>query len=311
MQTTTSTEQGTNAANDSNNTHFQSGTSNTGHSDTTNEENVSTSSLSEENISRINLKDFKEMAASKINSSANTTWLFDDINCYRVTIQKTLDGNLKTYPINGALFTLNMNSGQLFVKVIHTSRWEGLKRLAQTSKVVAAEELAALIQAIPDALHPQNLLTTRSGVLPMIKEHLKEWPEIQLSACSFRLPLQALMRVEKFHDIVLKATESTMVFFIVYDDWLNDLSPAAAFRRLLIILQAILANTDAALNIINARKDSIASNHIWPTLSSHEWTQMETQLKKIMIDHYAAVHNIPVESITEEKIEELIYGEEW
>ncbi|KHJ87683.1 PROCN domain protein [Oesophagostomum dentatum] len=58
-------------------------------------------------------------------------WFVDDTNVYRVTIHKTFEGNLTTKPINGAIFIFNPRTGQLFLKIIHTSVWAGQKRLSQ------------------------------------------------------------------------------------------------------------------------------------------------------------------------------------
>ena len=73
-------------------------------------------------------------------------WFVDDTNVYRVTIHKTFEGNLTTKPINGAIFIFNPRTGQLFLKIIHTSVWAGQKRLGQLAKWKTAEEVAALIR---------------------------------------------------------------------------------------------------------------------------------------------------------------------
>jgi len=57
-----------------------------------------------------------------------------------VTIHKTFEGNLTTKPINGAIFIFNPRTGQLFLKIIHTSVWAGQKRLGQLAKWKTAEE---------------------------------------------------------------------------------------------------------------------------------------------------------------------------
>lgn len=44
---------------------------------------------------------------------------------------QTFEGNLTTKPINGAIFIFNPRTGQLFLKIIHTSVWAGQKRLGQ------------------------------------------------------------------------------------------------------------------------------------------------------------------------------------
>jgi len=60
----------------------------------------------------------------------------DDTNVYRVTIHKTFEGNLTTKPINGAIFIFNPRTGQLFLKIIHTSVWAGQKRLGQVNFIL-------------------------------------------------------------------------------------------------------------------------------------------------------------------------------
>jgi pre-mRNA-processing factor 8 len=72
-------------------------------------------------------------------------WFVDDTNVYRVTIHKTFEGNLTTKPINGAIFIFNPRTGQLFLKIIHTTVWAGQKRLGQLAKWKTAEEVMPLI----------------------------------------------------------------------------------------------------------------------------------------------------------------------
>ena len=76
----------------------------------------------------------------------NIIWFLDDTNVYRVTIHKTFEGHLTTKPINGVVFIFNPRTGQLFLKIIHTSTWAGQSRLGQLSKWKTAEEVAALIR---------------------------------------------------------------------------------------------------------------------------------------------------------------------
>ena len=85
-----------------------------------------------------------------------------------MTIHKTFEGNLTTKPINGAIFVFNPRTGQVFVKVIHTSTWAGQKRLSQLAKWKTAEEVAALIRCVGvcgwgDACHGKELFASRRG----------------------------------------------------------------------------------------------------------------------------------------------------
>jgi pre-mRNA-processing factor 8 len=97
--------------------------------------------------------------------SNQVIWFVDDTNVYRVTIHKTFEGNLTTKPINGAIFIFNPRTGQLFLKIIHTSVWAGQKRLSQLAKWKTAEEVAALIRSLPIEEQPKQIIVTRKGML--------------------------------------------------------------------------------------------------------------------------------------------------
>ncbi|PSN29391.1 Pre-mRNA-processing-splicing factor 8, partial [Blattella germanica] len=174
----------------------------------------------------------------------------DDTNVYRVTIHKTFEGNLTTKPINGAIFIFNPRTGQLFLKIIHTSVWAGQKRLGQLAKWKTAEEVAALIRSLP--------------------VHLLDFPNIVIKGSELQLPFQACLKVEKFGDLILKATE-----------------PQMAFSRLILILRALHVNTERTKVILKPDKTTITEpHHIWPTLTDEEWIKVEVQLKDLILADY-------------------------
>jgi hypothetical protein len=78
-------------------------------------------------------------------------------------------GNTK--PINGAIFIFNPRTGQLFLKIIHTSVWAGQKRLGQLAKWKTAEEVAALIRSLPVEEQPKQIIVTRKGMLDPLEVH--------------------------------------------------------------------------------------------------------------------------------------------
>ena len=140
-------------------------------------------------------------------------WFVDDTNVYRVTIHKTFEGNLTTKPINGAIFIFNPRTGQLFLKIIHTSVWAGQKRLGQLAKWKTAEEVAALIRSLPVEEQPKQIIVTRKGMLDPLEVHLLDFPNIVIKGSELQLPFQACLKVEKFGDLILKATEPQMCLF--------------------------------------------------------------------------------------------------
>lgn len=61
-------------------------------------------------------------------------------------------------------------------------------------------------------------------VSPSVQVHLLDFPNIVIKGSELQLPFQACLKVEKFGDLILKATEPQMVLFNLYDDWLKTIS---------------------------------------------------------------------------------------
>eukprot|EP00475_Leptophrys_vorax_P028124 TRINITY_DN40512_c0_g1_i2.p1 TRINITY_DN40512_c0_g1~~TRINITY_DN40512_c0_g1_i2.p1 ORF type:complete len:835 (-),score=203.10 TRINITY_DN40512_c0_g1_i2:50-2554(-) len=240
-----------------------------------------------------------------------TIWFVDDTNVYRVTIHKTFEGNLTTKPINGAIFVLNPRTGQLFLKIIHTSVWAGQKRLGQLAKWKTAEEVCALIRALPTEEQPQQIIVTRKGMLDPLEVHLVDFPNIVIKGSDLQLPFQACLKVEKFGDLILKATEPQMCLFNLYDDWLDTVSSYTAFSRLILILRALHVNNERTKIILKPDKTTITQkHHVWPSLSDEEWIKVEFALRDLILADYAKKNNVNVNSLTQSEIRDIILGAE-
>ncbi|MCL4147963.1 UNVERIFIED_CONTAM: hypothetical protein GTU68_027590, partial [Idotea baltica] len=238
-------------------------------------------------------------------------WFVDDTNVYRVTIHKTFEGNLTTKPINGAIFIFNPRTGQLFLKIIHTSVWAGQKRLGQLAKWKTAEEVAALIRSLPVEEQPKQIIVTRKGMLDPLEVHLLDFPNIVIKGSELQLPFQACLKVEKFGDLILKATEPQMVLFNLYDDWLKNISSYTAFSRLILILRALHVNNDRTKVLLKPDKTTITEpHHIWPSLTDEEWVKVEVQLKDLILADYGKKNNVNVASLTQSEIRDIILGME-
>ncbi|KAG0196686.1 Pre-mRNA-processing-splicing factor 8 [Mortierella sp. GBA30] len=238
-------------------------------------------------------------------------WFVDDTNVYRVTIHKTFEGNLTTKPINGAIFIFNPRTGQLFLKIIHTSVWAGQKRLGQLAKWKTAEEVAALIRSLPVEEQPKQLIVTRKGMLDPLEVHCLDFPNIVIKGSELQLPFQACMKIEKFGDLILRATEPQMCLFGLYDDWLKSISSYTAFSRLILILRALHVNNDKTKMILRPDKTTITEpHHVWPSLSDEEWLTVETSLKDLILADYGKKNNVNVASLTQSEIRDIILGME-
>ncbi|RRT51649.1 hypothetical protein B296_00043431 [Ensete ventricosum] len=99
-------------------------------------------------------------------------------------------------PINGAIFIFNPRTGQLFLKVIHTSVWAGQKRLGQLAKWKTAEEVAALVRSLPVEEQPKQIIVTRKGMLDPLEVHLLDFPNIVIKGSELQLPFQACLKIE-------------------------------------------------------------------------------------------------------------------
>uniref|UniRef100_A0A0N5BA01 MPN domain-containing protein n=1 Tax=Strongyloides papillosus TaxID=174720 RepID=A0A0N5BA01_STREA len=243
--------------------------------------------------------------------SNQTIWFVDDTNVYRVTIHKTFEGNLTTKPINGAIFIFNPRTGQLFLKIIHTSVWAGQKRLSQLAKWKTAEEVAALIRSLPIEEQPRQIIVTRKAMMDPLEVHLLDFPNIVIKGSELMLPFQSIMKIEKFGDLILKATEPQMVLFNLFDDWLTSISSYTAFSRVVLIMRAMHINPDKTKIILKPDKTSITQpHHIWPTLSDEDWMKVELALKDMILQDYGKKNNVNVNSLTQSEVRDIILGME-
>ena len=241
----------------------------------------------------------------------DTIWFIDDTNVYRVSIHKTFEGNLTTKPINGAIFIFNPRTGQLFLKVIHTSVWAGQKRLGQLAKWKTAEETAALIRSLPVEEQPHQVVVTRKGMLDPLEVHLLDFPNIVIRPSELQLPFQAALKVEKLGDLILKATEPQMVLFNLYDDWLKSISSYTAFSRLILILRALHVNNDKTKMILRPDKTIITEPHsVWPTLTDEQWVKVEVDLRDLILADYGKKNGVNVSSLTNSEMRDIILGQE-
>ncbi|XMA15825.1 hypothetical protein WAI453_008616 [Rhynchosporium graminicola] len=260
---------------------------------------------SESNQEFLNSQNYSELFSNQIQL------FIDDTNVYRVTIHKTFEGNLTTKPINGAIFIFNPRTGQLFLKIIHTSVWAGQKRLGQLAKWKTAEEVAALIRSLPVEEQPKQLIVTRKGLLDPLEVHLLDFPNISIRASELQLPFQAAMKVEKLGDMILRATEPQMVLFNLYDEWLKSISSYTAFSRLVLILRALHVNQDKTKLLLRPDKTVITQeHHIWPSLSDEDWIKIETQLRDLILNDYGKKNNVNTSSLTMSEVRDIILGME-
>jgi len=152
---------------------------------------------------------------------------------------------------------------------------------------------------------------TRKGMLDPLEVHLLDFPNIVIKGSELQLPFQAIMKLEKFGDLILKAMQPEMVLFNLYDDWLKTISSYTAFSRLILVLRALHVNTDRSKVILKPTKATITqAHHIWPSLSDEDWIKVEVALKDLILADYGKKNNVNVASLTQSEIRDIILGME-
>ncbi len=103
------------------------------------------------------------------------------------------------------------------------------------------------------------------------------------------------MKIEKFGDLILKATEPQMLLFNLYDDWLRTVSAYTAFSRLILILRALHVNIDKARMVLKPDKSVVTEpHHIWPTLTDEQWVKVREWRAHCLVSGCAAARTSAV-----------------
>jgi hypothetical protein len=138
-----------------------------------------------------------------------------------------------------------------------------------------------------------------------------DFPNLTIKGSELALPFQACLKVERFGDMILQATEPKMVLHNLYDDWLESVSSYTAFSRLVLILRALHVNPDRAKMILKPSKDTFTEpHHVWPSLTDEQWIGVENQLKDLILADYGKKNNVNVASLTQSEIRDIILGME-
>lgn len=251
-------------------------------------------------------------------SSSNYAELFnndnklvvDDSNVYRVVMHSTYEGNSAVKVLNGALFMINPRTGQLFLKVMHSSMYQGQKHRSKMSKWKSAEEVAALVRSLPTDEQPTQVIITSKGIMDPLEVHMLDFPNISLRPTELRLPFDAALKIDKLGNLVNTAKEPTMVLFNIYDDWLESCSSFTAFNRLIVLMRALQVNSDKAKLILRPNSNIVTKeHHLWPSFSVEQWRSVEAQLADLILNDYSEKFNVNIDTLTDNEIRDIILGQ--
>jgi len=148
-------------------------------------------------------------------------------------------------------------------------------------------------------------------MLDPLEVHLIDFPNIVIKGSELQLPFQSCLKIEKFGDLILKATEPQMVLFNIYDDWLRTISSYTAFSRLILIFRALHVNPDRTKAILRPDKTVVTqAHHVWPSLTDEQWIHIEVTLKDLILADYGKKNNVNVASLTQSEVRDIILGME-
>ncbi|KAF6160136.1 hypothetical protein GIB67_016572 [Kingdonia uniflora] len=100
-----------------------------------------------------------------------------------------------------------------------------------------------------------------------LEVHSLDFPNIVIKGSELQLPFQeACLKIEKFGDLILKATEPPMLLFNLYDDWLKSISSYTTFSRLILILRVLHVNNEKAKMLLKPDKTIITERNRNPFL---------------------------------------------
>ena len=146
-------------------------------------------------------------------------------------------------------------------------------------------------------------------MLDPLEVHLLDFPNIVIKGSELQLPFQACLKIEKFGDRILKATEPQMLLFNLYDDWQKSIQSFTCFSRLILILRALHLHPERAKIILTPDKSVVTQpHHIWPTLTDEQWVHVEVELKNLILADYAKKNNVNVASLTMSETKDIILG---
>lgn len=148
-------------------------------------------------------------------------------------------------------------------------------------------------------------------MLDPLEVHLLDFPNIVIKGSELQLPFQACMKMEKFGDLILRATQPQMVLFSLYDDWLKSISSYTAFSRLILLLRGLHVNNEKAKIILHPDKSTITEPHfVWPTLSDEEWIKVEVAMKELILADFGKRNSVNIASLTVSEVRDIILGQE-
>lgn len=117
---------------------------------------------------------------------------------------------------------------------------------------------------------PGQIFVTDRRVFECLPVQFVDFPLIFIRPSELQIPFRAILKLQKFSDIMCKET-SEMVMCDIYGDWLQGISYLDAFKRITLILCALHLNNDLAKRLLMPGMISVATHQTWPSFTKDQW----------------------------------------
>ncbi|QRW03351.1 pre-mRNA-processing-splicing factor 8 [Ceratobasidium sp. AG-Ba] len=147
-------------------------------------------------------------------------------------------------------------------------------------------------------------------MLDPLEVHLLDFPNI-VKGSELQLPFQACIKMEKFGDLILHATQPQMVLFSLYDERLKSISSYTAFSWLILLLRGLHVSNKKAKIMLRPNKSTITEPHfVWPMLTDDEWIKVEVALRDLILTDFGKRNSVNIALLTSSEIRDIILGQE-
>ena len=211
-----------------------------------------------------------------------TSWLVDDSCVFRMKNQDNLIDTVSTIkPLNGALFAFNPGTGKLIMSVLPKSWFSRPHDLSRMIKEKTLEAMTDLLEHINASEHPKEIIMEDPELVKAVGVRMVyKYPHIKVKPALFNIPFPSLLKLDKIaKEIEKPITESQVIQFNLFDNWLKGHGSYIASCNMLSIAQGLHADQHNVMNLKS--RDGLAGGY--PPYWIIPWYLLHTYLSFVYL----------------------------
>lgn len=87
-------------------------------------------------------------------------------------------------------------------------------------------------------------------MLEALELQLIDYPNIQLQGAEIQIPFHVILKLEHYGETVLRAQQSDLLVFNIYDNWTESISNFTAFNRMILLLRSLHVDIQKSIGIL-------------------------------------------------------------